>query len=74
MSTYCLEVFMCRVVCWEGADEGVKMWQGVRGGGQNVAGGEGGHHVAGGAGGSECFTSHLVRVCGLGVHHVRVQK
>ena len=40
---------MCRVVCWEGADGRVKMWQGVGGGGQNVAGcvGGGGQNVAG---------------------------
>ena len=36
MCTYCLQVFMCREVCWEGADEGVKMWQGVSVGGQNA--------------------------------------
>ena len=63
MSTYSLEVFMCRVVCWEGADEGVKMWQGV-----------GVTMWQGVSGGSQCFTTQLVRVGGLGVYYVRVQK
>ena len=42
--------------------------------GHNVAGGVGVTMWQGVSGGSECFTSHLVRVCGLGVYHVMVQK
>ena len=41
---------------------GVTMWQGV------------GVTMWQGVSGGECFTSHLVRVCGLEVYHVMVQK